>query len=67
MVVYLRKRKKEWSGAACFYSSPQKHFLLVYLDIFYPADQRPFLQRKKLEIRMERDRREILASRKFVY
>lgn len=67
MVVHFRKRKKEWGGAACFYSSPQKHFLLVYLDIFYPPDQRPFLQRKKLDIRMERDRREILASRKFVY
>lgn len=67
MVVHLRKRKKEWNGAACFYSSLQKHFLLVYLDILYPPDQRPFLQRKKLEIRMERDRREILASRKFVY
>ena len=59
-VHLLQRRRKNWA-AACFYSPSQKHFLPVYLDVLYPADQRPFhpLSGESSEIRAERDRRKI--------
>lgn len=42
MVAHLPQGRGEerMEAAWCFYSPPQKHFLPVYLDVLYPADQR---------------------------